>query len=259
MSMVYLFGNAALSEMKNFIDKNTLFAFDLDGTLAPIVPEPSNIHIPENIRKEFALLNQRATVAVITGRSRSAAGFHLNVMPGYLIGNHGAEGLPGWETREKEFVRTVGKWQAQLDIQLPNEIRNGIFLENKGATISIHYRQATKIKDAHERILRVIHDLSPQPRRIGGKYIENLIPREAPDKGMALKLLMQHAGCNRGFFVGDDETDEDVFRMKDKNFFTVRVGRKKSSEARFYLRNQSEIKRLLREINARLDQNANSS
>ena len=255
MSMVYLFGKAALAEMKNFVNHNTLFAFDLDGTLAPITPDAGNILIPENIRKEFALLNERATVAVITGRSRSNAGFHLNVVPGYLIGNHGAEGLPGWEAQENEFLRTVEKWQDQLDILLPKEMRNGIFLENKGTTFSIHYRQANKIKDSHNRILRAIKDLSPQPRRIGGKYIENLIPRDAPDKGVALKLLMQHAGCTRGFFAGDDETDEDVFRIKDKNFLTVRIGRKKSSDAKFYLRNQREIKRLLCEINAKLDQN----
>lgn len=242
--------------MKNFIDKNTLFAFDLDGTLAPIVPEPSDICIPESIKKEFTLLNQRATVAVITGRSRATAALHLDTTPGYLIGNHGAEGLPGWEEREKEFVRTVEKWQSQLEILLPKEIRNGIFLENKGTTFSIHYRHANQVKNSHALILRAIDDLSPQPKRIGGKFIENLIPRDAPDKGMALKLLMQQAGCAKGFFAGDDETDEDVFRIQDNNFFTVRVGVKKSSRAKFYLRDQREITRLLSEINAILNQNA---
>lgn len=254
--MIYLFENTALSEMRNFIDQNTLLAFDLDGTLAPIVPEPCEMSIPASIRKEFSLLNQRATVAVITGRSRSAAGLHLGVTPAYLIGNHGAEGLPGWEEREKEFVRTIEKWQSQLEILLPNEIRNGIFLENKGTTFSIHYRHANKINASHTLILRAIDRLSPQPRLIGGKYIENLIPRNAPDKGMALKLLMQHAGHTKGFFAGDDETDEDVFRIQDNNFFTVRVGRKKSSKAKFYLRDQGEITRLLSETNAILDQNA---
>jgi trehalose 6-phosphate phosphatase len=256
MSMVYLFEKSALSEMRNFINRNTLFAFDLDGTLAPIVPEPSDISIPESIGKEFALLNQRATVAVITGRSRATAAIHLDTTPGYLIGNHGAEGLPGWEEREKEFVRTVEKWQSQLEILLPKDIRNGIFLENKGKTFSIHYRHANQVKKSHALILRAIDDLSPQPRRIGGKFIENLIPRDAPDKGMALKLLMQQAGCAKGFFAGDDETDEDVFRIQDNNFFTVRVGVKKSSRAKFYLRDQREVTRLLGELNALLNQNA---
>jgi trehalose 6-phosphate phosphatase len=143
-----------------------------------------------------------------------------------------------------------------LEILLPKEIRNGIFLENKGKTFSIHYRHANQVKKSHALILRAIDDLSPQPRRIGGKFIENLIPRDAPDKGMALKLLMQQAGCAKGFFAGDDETDEDVFRIQDNNFFTVRVGVKKSSRAKFYLRDQREVTRLLGELNALLNQNA---
>ena len=40
-------------------------------------------------------------VAVITGRSRSDAMQHLAITPHYLIGNHGAEGLPGWESQDK--------------------------------------------------------------------------------------------------------------------------------------------------------------
>jgi len=61
---------------------------------------------------------------------------------------------------------------------------------------------------------------------------------------------MNQAGCPKGFFVGDDETDEDVFRLDHESIFTVRVGGKTGSLARFcfYLRNQQEIARLLREI-----------
>jgi len=35
---------------------------------------------------------------------------------------------------------------------------------------------------------------------------------------------MNQAGCPKGFFVGDDETDEDVFRLDHESIFTVRVG-----------------------------------
>jgi len=37
-------------------------------------------------------------------------------------------------------------------------------------------------------ILEAISKLDPQPRRIGGQFIENLIPAGAPDKGNALKI-----------------------------------------------------------------------
>jgi trehalose 6-phosphate phosphatase len=250
----YLFRNTAFSKMSNFIDKTTLFAFDLDGTLAPIASKPSVIGIPDPIRQEFAMLNKQAVVAVITGRSRSDALHHLGISPRYLIGNHGAEGLPGWKDREQVFSIIANQWQSQLDKLLPIDNRGGIMIENKGVTLSIHYRHVCNIKSAHKMILEAISKLNPQPRRIGGQFIENLIPAGAPDKGNALKILMGISGCQKSLFVGDDETDEDVFRLKDENIFTVRVGINPLSNALFYIRGQHEIVRLLREINSILDQ-----
>jgi len=252
--LTYLFEDAALTSMKSFIDRNTMFAFDLDGTLAPIAQYPGTIWIPEAIRQEFTTLNENADVAVITGRARKDARLHLGISPRYLIGNHGAEGLPGWEERENEFIRTANLWQCQLDVLLPIEDRAGIVIENKGATLSIHYRHAGDIEAAHVRILRIIDHLVPQPRRISGICVENLTPVDAPDKGAALRLLMYQTGCRKGFFAGDDETDEDVFRLDNENIFTVRVERRKASRARFYLNGQHEIVRLLREINRILGQ-----
>ena len=110
----YLFSNSALAAMESFLDRTTLFAFDIDGTLAPIVSDPGAIGIPDTVQKEIAILGKRAQVAVITGRARSDALQHLSIAPHYLIGNHGAEGLPGWESRTQEFVLTVKGWQDQL-------------------------------------------------------------------------------------------------------------------------------------------------
>jgi trehalose 6-phosphate phosphatase len=245
----YLFTDRAYCAMKNFIDRSTLFAFDLDGTLVPIIANPDAIGIPDAVRKEIAIMNQQAVVAVITGRSRSDALKHLALAPHYLIGNHGAEGLPGWEAREDDFNRTVNNWLTQLSVLIPVKDRKGIVIENKGRTLSIHYRHSSNIKAAHDMILSAISRLVPQPRRICGKCIENLIPEGAPDKGIALTLLMQHTDRPKAFFAGDDENDEDVFRLANKGIFTVRIEKKTGSRALFHLRGQNEILRLLRGIN----------
>lgn len=245
----YLFGKTAFCVLERFVDRSTLFAFDLDGTLAPIVSDPDAAGIPGAVREELSVLAGMAPVAVITGRSRSDALRHLTVTPRYLVGNHGAEGLSGWKVREKTFVRTARYWQCQLDELIPAQERRGVVVENKGATISVHYRQAEDRKKAQAMIRRVAGRLVPPPRRVRGKCVENLIPEGAPDKGTALKLLMRQARCPKAFFAGDDETDEDVFRLNHQRILAVRVGRKNDSRARFFLREQSEIVRLLREIN----------
>ena len=79
-------------------------------------------------------------------------------------------------------------------------------------------------------------------------------PRRRPTKGSALLQLMSQAGCAKGFFVGDDRTDEDVFRLDRKGLFTVRVGIGTRSRARYFLRDQEEILLLLRHVNDALAQ-----
>jgi trehalose 6-phosphate phosphatase len=57
---------------------------------------------------------------------------------------------------------------------------------------------------------------------------------------------MMAARANNALYVGDDETDEDVFGLPDARVFTIRVGEKRSSRAHFFLKRQSEISRLLK-------------
>lgn len=248
-AMPYLFTGSGLNALHSFIDSQTLFAFDLDGTLAPIVAEPGDIRIPESILAELITLNQWAGVAVITGRSCKDALLHLGFAPKYLVGNHGAEGLPGSEIQEKKFIRLAGKWEKQLHAMLPEADKLGISIENKGPTISVHYRNCTSGNAAHYMIIDAIDKLIPRPQRKGGKYIENLIPEGAPDKGDAMLYLMRYAGALKGFFVGDDVTDEDIFKLSGDYIFTVHVGVDLKTKARYFLLNQQEIYRLLRELN----------
>ena len=253
-AMTYLFSIAGLAALRSFVHPAVLFAFDLDGTLAPIVENPGRIQIPEAIQQELLLLKQRATVAVITGRSRADALDHLGIVPHHLIGNHGAEGLPGWEEQEEEFRHLGMIWERQLLAMFPAAEELGLVIENKGQSISIHYRKAESSKEAPVFLLNGISSLIPQPRRISGKYLENLLPQTAPDKGTAIRQLMNQVGCTRGFFAGDDETDEDVFRLAGDQLFCVRVGYKIDSRARYYLHDQQEIPLLLRCINDALEE-----
>jgi trehalose 6-phosphate phosphatase len=249
----YLFNAAGLAALYDFIDRQTLYAFDLDGTLAPIAADPGEIRVPEDIQKALAELNNRSPMAIITGRSRSDAQQYLGVVPQYLIGNHGAEGLPGWERNEEDFRLLVGDWERQLQELIPDGKIAGIVVENKGMSVSVHYRSTIDRSAARSYVIDAIRHLVPQPRVVGGKYVENLLPQKAPDKGTALVQLMSLAGCAKGFFVGDDQTDEDVFRMDRENLFTnlftVRVGNGTCSRAHYFLQEQSEILLLLRHIN----------
>jgi trehalose 6-phosphate phosphatase len=254
VAMTYLFSDDGLEALHDFIDSATLFAFDLDGTLAPIAADPGDIRVSQAIQRALAELKDRAAMAIITGRSRKDALCHLGVVPQYIVGNHGAEGLPGWERYAEDFRRLGGEWERQLLRMISDGENSGIMVENKGMSVSVHYRGAINRPAARSLVLNAIGHLVPQPRVVGGKYVENLLPEEAPDKGVALLQLMSGAGCPKGFFVGDDQTDEYVFQLDRKELFTVRVGIGTRSRARYFLRDQGEILLLLRHVNDALAQ-----
>jgi trehalose 6-phosphate phosphatase len=78
--------------------------------------------------------------------------------------------------------------------------------------------------------------------------VVNLLPVGGPHKGLALLDYVARKNLKCAFYVGDDDTDEDVFSMPDPRIIGVRVGYKKTSQAKFYIRRQGEIVRLLRTI-----------
>ncbi|MBS1109898.1 MAG: trehalose-phosphatase, partial [Anaeromyxobacteraceae bacterium] len=68
----------------------------------------------------------------------------------------------------------------------------------------------------------------------------------APDKGDALLRLVRRGGYERVIFVGDDATDEDVFRRaSEAPLVGVAVGRRRHSAASHCLKTQRDVARLL--------------
>lgn len=246
--MTYLFAPDGQAALHAFVTALTLHAFDLDGTLAPIVADPAGIAIPNEVRRGLIQLNSMAPVAIITGRSRADALNHLGFTPHCLVGNHGAEGLPGEDAAVQGFVRLCQGWKGQLAAFLPDMPARGITLEDKGTTIALHYRHAPDTVKARGSILAAIARLTPVPRVVSGIFVENIAPQEAPNKGEAVEILMGHLGCRRAIFVGDDVTDEDVFSLENPAVLGIRVGRDEKSGAGYYLQGQFEMIRLLQEM-----------
>jgi trehalose 6-phosphate phosphatase len=246
--MTYLFTAKGRDALHAFVDPATLYTFDLDGTLAPIVSEPSGIAIPEEVRQCLIQLNRLVPVAVITGRARADALTHLGFTPRFLVGNHGAEGLPGAAATARDFAQICQEWKAQLIWMLPDMDSLGIDLEEKGQTLALHYRRAADQVAAQEELLAAIDRLQPAPRVVSGIFVKNLAPANAPHKGTALETLMKHLECQHAIFVGDDVTDEDVFKLRNPSILGIRIGSSEDSAARFYLRGQHELIRLLQEM-----------
>jgi trehalose 6-phosphate phosphatase len=131
--------------------------------------------------------------------------------------------------------------------------RLGVTVEDKRYSLSLHYRNAVRRDQAARIIRRAVEDLRPAPKMIRGKCVINLLPCRAPHKGEALLELMKKLNRSVALYIGDDDTDEDVFDLGDRRILTVRVGRKRSSAAKFFLRRQTEITAVLRYLVERWD------
>jgi trehalose 6-phosphate phosphatase len=241
--------------MRNMLVGRPMLAFDIDGTLAPIVAEPWRAHISDELRACLRSLAARTPVAIITGRAVKDARPLLGFSPHYLVGNHGAEGIPGYEAQSRDFQRVCAAWLAELSATDARGWRAmpGIMLEDKQYSLSFHYRHTARPALARELLEQRVARLVPPPDIVHGKRVLNLLPPDAPHKGEALQSLLGLSGCTRAMYLGDDVTDEDVFRMRMPEVLSIRVGRKRKSAAEMYLKNQADVTRLVRRLVAMLD------
>lgn len=235
-------GENALSA---FLNRKTLLAFDLDGTLAAIHPDPQQIEILPAVQQALTQLMQHQPVAIITGRSCDDAIRFLKVVPDYLIGNHGIEGLGLRDSTIQRFKAISSQWKLQL-LQKLETSDSGILLEDKGFSLSVHYRHAPDPDQARDRLLALIARLATPPRVVEGKYVINLVPSDAPHKGDALLTLLRQSGTEQAFFLGDDITDEDVFNVQCATVFKVRVGQCGASKADWFVNTQADVLTLLK-------------
>jgi len=131
------------------------------------------------------------------------------------VGNHGLErlGREGYEVSPevKEAARVIKSALTQLSTHLKGE---GIIVENKGLTASIHYRLSPRPEQARTEILRLINEL-PQSNSlqvVEGKMVVNLLPGAKSNKGTATLKLIGDYGLQGAIYLGDDLTDLDAFR-----------------------------------------------
>ncbi|MBI3561060.1 MAG: trehalose-phosphatase [Gammaproteobacteria bacterium] len=227
----------------------TLFAFDFDGTLAPIVSNHAAAAIPAPTLRLLRQLSALVPVVIVSGRRLKDLRVRLRLRSVYVIGNHGIEHPTATRHSLRAARHLCAAWLPVLSAKLGAELAaRQVDIEDKRYSLTIHFRRA----GARRALLHTVRRLTPAPRIVAGKWVINLLPPGAPDKGSALQLLLRDTQIQHMIFVGDDVTDEDVFALRERRIVSVRIGKKASSRARYYLRMQAEINPLLEYLLARL-------
>lgn len=239
-----MFTEKNLEVLKSFSIVDTLYAFDFDGTLSPIVDTPDKAYLPESISEKLCHLNDIVSLAIITGRSLDDIKKKFPFKPKYIIGNHGIE-YPNYKNDLNSMKLLCKKWLHIIDHFYSDILKDlEILVENKEYSLSFHYRGTKNVLLAEDFISKLLLQL-PDSKSIKGKFVMNVIPEWGMNKGEALKKLLSEEKYRFCIYIGDDVTDEDIFKIRSPELLTVKIGKDSHSSAKYYLNEHTEVERFL--------------
>jgi trehalose 6-phosphate phosphatase len=243
--VIHALSDDGLRALGHVVSQQLLYAFDFDGTLAPISSDRRAVAVSAVTLRLLDELSKQAPCAIVSGRALADVAMRINGGVPHVIGNHGIESPLTSRQMLVEAEQTCVKWKHQLESS-PHMTPPGAEIEDKRYSLTMHLRGADNPMEAGMTALAALRRLNPTPELMEGKYSINVLPPGHGGKGPATLALMNHLGRTGLFYIGDEETDETVFSLGGVVKMGVRVGKLDGSRAGFYLHGQGEVEELLR-------------
>lgn len=239
----------------------TAIFLDYDGTLTPIVADPTDATIGDDVRDVLRRLAEVTTLAIVSGRDLDDVRRMVGVEGIHYAGSHGFDILApdGTNTQHgTEFLPALDAAEDELRDTLA--ATPGARVERKGFAIAVHLRQVDDARE--EEVEAAVDDATSDDLRVtGGKQILELRPDLDWDKGRALLSLLATLGLDRPdvvpIYIGDDVTDEDALRaIADRGIGLVVRGEddERPTSAHYAIAEPREVVELLAGLADRLSQ-----
>ena len=246
--------NHILSSIRNkYLDaRNRLFLLDYDGTLIPIAKLPESAVLNE---KTKAILNniisdKRNRIAIISGRKKEFIEEQFKDIDAILIAEHGYF----IKYQGTDWVITIEidrSWKKKI-IPVLNEYTakcSGSMVEDKHASIAWHYRNAEEKmagllkNELKGELTRILENIAGLYILESDKVLE--VKSILYNKGTAASELISKGNYDFILALGDDITDEDLFKVIPGFGFTLKVGCK-PTDALFIVKDQSQVIEILK-------------
>lgn len=229
-----------------YTSRRILF-FDYDGTLAPIVTDPSKAIISSDVALLIQSLSLENTVVIISGRNRYFLEQVFSNLSVHLVAEHGA-----W-VRKSDNAEWVlheayeDNWKDNIRpiLNLYTERCPGAFMEEKETSLAWHYRTAEHpefaIHRAQELTWQLKNYIQPELNLqiIDGDMVIE-VKKAAFNKGTSARQFIEEEMYDFILAIGDDTTDEDMFEALPNSAYTIKIGDGLSA-ARYHIKNQSEV------------------
>lgn len=232
--------------------KNRLILLDYDGVLTPFTPSPDEaapsketLHTLNIIAKDPA-----NKLVIISGRDRKTLGEWFEDTDIDIVAEHGV-----WIREKKEW--TIAKplskeWKNKLQAILARYVDRvpGSFIEEKEYALAWHYRKADadlasiRAKELSDNLLSMTANIDLQVLQ-GNRVVE--VRNAGINKGSAAIHYVANKDYEYILAIGDDWTDEDMFKALPSTAYTLKVGMN-PSHARYNIHNCREVQRLLESL-----------
>ncbi|MBA2761625.1 MAG: bifunctional alpha,alpha-trehalose-phosphate synthase (UDP-forming)/trehalose-phosphatase [Segetibacter sp.] len=230
-----------------------LILLDYDGTLAPFTKIPSHA-APDKNTLEF--LNKissddRNEVAIISGRDSKTLSKWLGHLSLTFVSEHGV--YIKYKNQEWECQTSVApEWKDAVRPMLQSCVTRcaGSLIEEKQNTLSWHYRnthQGLGFIRSRELLNNLIQLTSNTPLQVidGNKVLE--VRLTGVDKGITALKLHNHFNPEFTLCIGDDTTDEDMFKSLEKKAYTIKIGND-ATAANYNIPTQADVLPFLEQV-----------
>jgi trehalose-phosphatase len=227
---------------------------DFDGTLVGLKRRPPDVRLSLRARHllERLALRRDLYVAIISGRDLPSLRSVVGVRGVHYFGSHGAQRDGKLTILSERGSNALLRARCAARKRLAG--LGGIWIEDKGLSLAIHYRGAKEkaIRAAGLAMRRILTPLRDYLYVMDGLKVWEILPRELPGKGATAKGLVERLpGGSLTVYIGDDDTDETAFAALPHEI-TVRVGRNRGTGANFYLEGPGEVLRFLSRFESEL-------
>ncbi|MGM0505478.1 MAG: trehalose-phosphatase [Bacteroidota bacterium] len=238
-------------------NKKPVLFLDYDGTLTPIVEQPEDAILSEEMKEAVNACASKQIVAVVSGRDMDDVKKRVGIEELYYAGSHGfrisgPDGLYHEHQQTKEILPKLDQIEKNLNDNLSDI--EGIKIERKRYAIAVHYRNVnekyvTAIKDEVESLVSKSEGL----KKGEGKKIVEITPDIDWHKGKVVSWLLNMPELKDKqnilpVYIGDDITDEDAFREIENSGIGILVGfhdNVENTRARYSLKNVYQVKLFL--------------
>ncbi len=234
--------------------KNRLIMLDYDGTLKRFVKSP---HVKYSrptakLRKLLKALtiDKRNKVIIVSGRAKNALEIYFANNDLGLVAEHG-----GWVFDAGDWIKTslvAKKWKKEIKPTLDQFISRtpGSELEEKDFSFVWHYSRvlpdlAYVRKEELKKILRSKLKSDEIGVFDGHKIIE--VKPKRMNKGVIVADLLAKNSWDFILAIGDDYTDEDMFRALPSDAYSINVG-EQTTNARFQISSVDDVLELIRSL-----------